>query len=38
MNLAVSKPSGVGAYAHQRLNLAAKGKAYGREAKASNRT
>ena len=27
-----------GAYAHQRLNLGAKGKAHGRNAKASNRT
>jgi hypothetical protein len=29
---------GIGAYAYQRLNLVAKGKAHGREAKASNRT
>jgi hypothetical protein len=34
----VSKPFVVGAYAHQRLNLVAKGKAPGREAKASNQT
>jgi hypothetical protein len=34
----VSKPVGVGAYAHQRLNLEAKGKAHGRDTKASNRT
>ena len=27
-----------GAYAHQRLNLGTKGKAHGRNAKASNRT
>jgi hypothetical protein len=27
----VSKPFGVGAYAYQRLNLVAKGKAYGRD-------
>ena len=34
----MSKPFGIGAYAYQRLNLLAKGKAYGRDAKASNRT
>jgi hypothetical protein len=34
----VSKPFAVGAYANQRLNLAAKGKAHGRDAKTSNRT
>jgi hypothetical protein len=34
----VSKPFAVGAYAHQRLNLVAHGKAYGRDAKTSNRT
>jgi hypothetical protein len=34
----VSQPFEVGAYAHQRLNLAANGKAHGRNAKASNRT
>ncbi len=28
----------VGAYAHQRLNLVVNGKAYGRDAKTSNRT
>src|ERR1700730_9720629 len=37
-NEAVSKPFAVGAYANQRLNLAAKGKAHGRDAKTSNRT
>jgi hypothetical protein len=34
----MSKPIAVGAYANQRLNLVANGKAHGREAKASNRT
>jgi hypothetical protein len=34
----VSKPVAVGAYANQRLNLVANGKAYGRDAKTSNRT
>jgi len=34
----VSKPLGDGAYANQRLNLVANGKAHGRNAKASNRT
>src|SRR5229473_7944055 len=34
----MSKPFAVGAYVHQRLNLAANGKAHGRNAKASNRT
>jgi len=34
----VSKPFGVGAYAYQRLNLVARGKTYGRDTKASNRT
>jgi hypothetical protein len=34
----VSKPFAVGAYANQRLNLAANGKACGRHAKTSNRT
>jgi len=34
----VSKPFAVGAYANQRLNFAANGKAYGRNAKTSNRT
>src|SRR6266849_6933262 len=34
----MSKPFAVGAYAHQRLNLVANGKASGRDAKASNRT
>jgi hypothetical protein len=34
----VSKPFAVGAYAYQRLNLATKGKAPGRDTKASNRT
>jgi hypothetical protein len=33
-----SKPFDGGAYAHQRLNLGTKGKAHGRNAKASNRT
>jgi hypothetical protein len=33
-----SKPFDDGAYAHQRLNLGTKGKAHGRNAKASNRT
>jgi hypothetical protein len=37
-NQAVSKPLAVGAYTNQRLNLVANGKAYGRAAKASNRT
>src|SRR5271167_2190333 len=37
-NEAVRKPFAVGAYANQRLNLEAKGKAHGRDAKASNRT
>jgi hypothetical protein len=34
----MSKPFDDGAYAHQRLNLGTKGKAHGRNAKASNRT
>ena len=34
----MSKLFAVGAYANQRLNLAANGKAHGRDAKASNRT
>jgi hypothetical protein len=34
----VSKPFAVGAYAYQRLNLVANAKAYGRDAKTSNRT
>ena len=34
----MSKLFGDGAYAHQRLNLGTKGKAHGRNAKASNRT
>ena len=34
----MSKPFDDGAYAHQRLNLRTKGKAHGRNAKASNRT
>jgi hypothetical protein len=34
----VSKPVAVGAYANQRWNLVANGKAYGRDAKTSNRT
>jgi integrase len=34
----MSKPIGVGAYVHQRLNLVATGKAHGGNAKASNRT
>jgi hypothetical protein len=34
----VSKPVAVGAYANQRLNLAANGKVHGRNAKTSNRT
>jgi hypothetical protein len=34
----VSKPFAVGAYANQRLNLVAKGKAHGRDVKTSNRT
>jgi hypothetical protein len=34
----MSKPFADGAYAHQRLNLGTKGKAHGRNAKASNRT
>jgi len=33
-----SKPFDDGTYAHQRLNLGTKGKAHGRNAKASNRT
>ena len=37
-NEAESKPLAVGAYANQRLNLAAQGKAHGRDAKTSNRT
>jgi hypothetical protein len=35
---AVSKPVALGAYANQRLNLVANGKAYGRDAETSNRT
>jgi hypothetical protein len=34
----VSKPFAGGAYAHQRLNLVADGKAHRRKAKVSNRT
>ena len=34
----MSKPFEGGAYANQRLNLGANGKAHGRKAKASNRT
>ena len=34
----VSKPFTGGAYAHQRLNLVANGKAHRRNARASNRT
>ncbi len=34
----MSKPFAVGAYANQRLNLAATGKTHGRDAKTSNRT
>jgi hypothetical protein len=34
----VSKAFAVGAYANQRLNLAAKGKSHGRDAKTSNLT
>ena len=37
-NNVVSKPLADEAYAHQRLNLGPKGKAHGRNAKASNRT
>lgn len=37
-NLSCEQTLGVGAYAYQHLNLVAKGKAHGREIKASDRT
>ena len=38
MELSCEQTIRVGAYANQRLNLVAKGKAHGRDAKTSNRT